>query len=211
MSQRTISELTELDATPADDDELVLVDVSDDTDSDEGTSKKVTRKNLVGGLALASDLSDHEADTNNPHSVTKSQLGLGNVDNTSDATKNSAAATLTNKTILDTSNVVEEITTVTTSATPTPTGGSLKNALYITALGEAATLGAPTGTPANGNKLFIRIKDDGTGRGLSFNSVYRAIGVDLPTTTTASKTMYIAAIYNSADSKWDVVEVLEEE
>lgn len=32
--------------------------------------------------ALASDLSDHIADTANPHSVTKSQVGLGNVENT---------------------------------------------------------------------------------------------------------------------------------
>lgn len=38
------------------------------------------------------DLEDHVANTSNPHSVTKSQVGLGNVDNTSDATK--LAATL---------------------------------------------------------------------------------------------------------------------
>ena len=43
---------------------------------------------------------DHSQDTStNPHNVTKSQVGLGNVDNTSDATKNAAAATLTNKTL----------------------------------------------------------------------------------------------------------------
>lgn len=43
---------------------------------------------------------DHSQDTStNPHNVTKSQVGLGNVDNTSDATKNAAATTLTNKTL----------------------------------------------------------------------------------------------------------------
>jgi hypothetical protein len=36
---------------------------------------------------------------NTPTGITKSDVGLGNVDNTSDATKNSAVATLTNKTI----------------------------------------------------------------------------------------------------------------
>lgn len=41
----------------------------------------------------------HIASVSNPHSVTKTQIGLGNVDNTSDATKNSAIATLTNKTL----------------------------------------------------------------------------------------------------------------
>ena len=32
-------------------------------------------------------ITDHKADTSNPHGVTKSQVGLGNVDNTSDANK----------------------------------------------------------------------------------------------------------------------------
>lgn len=43
-------------------------------------------------------ISDHEADINNPHSVTKNQIGLGNVDNTSDADKpiSTAAQTVLN-------------------------------------------------------------------------------------------------------------------
>lgn len=40
-------------------------------------------------------ISDHEADINNPHSVTKNQIGLGNVDNTSDADKPISAAAQT--------------------------------------------------------------------------------------------------------------------
>jgi hypothetical protein len=40
-------------------------------------------------------LSTHEADTNNPHSVTKAQVGLSNVDNTSDANKPISDATQT--------------------------------------------------------------------------------------------------------------------
>ncbi len=36
---------------------------------------------------VAADLTTHEQDTNNPHNVTKAQVGLGNVDNTSDADK----------------------------------------------------------------------------------------------------------------------------
>ena len=35
----------------------------------------------------AQDLSDHITDDNNPHSVTKTQVGLSNVDNTSDINK----------------------------------------------------------------------------------------------------------------------------
>jgi len=41
----------------------------------------------------------HIASTSNPHSTTATQLGLGNVDNTSDVTKNAASVTLTNKTL----------------------------------------------------------------------------------------------------------------
>src|SRR5690606_29803996 len=39
------------------------------------------------------DLAAHEADADNPHSVTKAQVGLGNVDNTSDADKPVSTAT----------------------------------------------------------------------------------------------------------------------
>lgn len=114
---------------------------------------------------------------------------------------------LTNKTLIDTTNVIEEITTTASSATPTPTGGSLRNFFTVTALAAGATFAAPSGTPVNGNKLLKRIKDNGTARTLAFNAIYRAIGVTLPTTTVINKTMYIASVYNGADSKWDVVYV----
>jgi hypothetical protein len=53
----------------------------------------------VDTRATSTALTTHTSNTSNPHSVTKSQVGLGNVDNTSDATKNAAVATLTNKTL----------------------------------------------------------------------------------------------------------------
>lgn len=45
------------------------------------------RIGAVVGLAEASSLAAHIGDSSNPHSTTKAQVGLGNVDNTSDATK----------------------------------------------------------------------------------------------------------------------------
>jgi len=45
--------------------------------------------------SAASDLLDHIADTDNPHAVTKAQVGLGNCDNTSDANKPISTATQT--------------------------------------------------------------------------------------------------------------------
>ena len=46
-------------------------------------------------VAKASDLDAHEARTDNPHNVTKVQVGLGNVDNTSDVNKPVSNATQT--------------------------------------------------------------------------------------------------------------------
>lgn len=50
MADAKVPALTELNATPADADELYIVDKSDTTDDATGTSKKITRTNLVGGL-----------------------------------------------------------------------------------------------------------------------------------------------------------------
>jgi hypothetical protein len=118
--------------------------------------------------------------------------------------------TLTNKTIIASTNVLTETTTVESSATPTPTGGSLRNALYVTALAAAAEFQEPSGTPANGNTLIIRVTDDGTARALTYDAIYQGIGVDLPSTTTASKTIYMGFIYNSTAVKWDCLAVSEE-
>ncbi len=80
----------------------------------------------------------------------------------------------------------------------------------ITGLSTNLTINAPTGTPTNGQKLILRIQDDGTSRLLSWNIIYEVIGVTLPTTTNANKKMYIGCIYNSTDSTWDVVAINEE-
>ncbi len=87
---------------------------------------------------------------------------------------------------------------------------SLTNDMVIaTALSQATTIAAPTGSPVQGEKLIVRLKDNGTARALTWNSIYRA-GTDilLPSTTTLSKTLYCAFIYNSTDTKWDLVGVV---
>lgn len=119
--------------------------------------------------------------------------------------------TLTTKTLIATSNVVEEITTTASDATPNPTGGSLRNFYTITALAEAAEFAAPSGTPANSNKLIIRVLDNGTARALTWNAIYRRLEFALPTTTVISKTLYLGFLYNSAGSgTWDMVAINQE-
>lgn len=75
--------------------------------------------NLVNSAGLAAALSDETGTglavfNNSPNIITptgivKGDVGLGNVDNTSDATKNSAVATLTNKTIDGDDNTVQDL------------------------------------------------------------------------------------------------------
>jgi hypothetical protein len=84
----------------------------------------------------------------------------------------------------------------------------------ITALANALTINADSGSPVDGQKTTFRIKDNGTGRALTWTTgsakSFRAIGVTLPTTTVANKTVYVGCIYNAADSRWDVVSVAQE-
>jgi len=116
----------------------------------------------------------------------------------------------TNKDMTSATNTFATVTTTASSATPTPTGDSRQNELYITALAAGATIASPTGTPVNGNRLIMRIKDNGTTRSLAWNAIYRAIGIILPTATVVSKTVYVGFIYNSADSKWDAIATQQE-
>jgi hypothetical protein len=72
----------------------------------------------------------------------------------------------------------------------------------------AITLAQPSGTPVNGQKLLIRLKDDGTARGITWTTssgAFREIGITLPTTTVLGKVTYVGCVYNSADNFWDAV------
>lgn len=75
----------------------------------------------------------------------------------------------------------------------------------------AITFLAPSGTPVNGQRLMIRIEDNGSSRGITWTTTsgaFRAVGVTLPTATTASKITYVGCIYNSTDIFWDVIAVV---
>jgi len=85
----------------------------------------------------------------------------------------------------------------------------------ITALANALTINADANaSPADGQRMMFRFKDNGTARALTWTTgatnAFRAVGVTLPTTTVASKLVYIGCIYNSADSRWDAVAVSQE-
>ena len=114
--------------------------------------------------------------------------------------------TLTNKRI-DPRVLVEA-----NNATPAPNVANIDMYIMTGATGTV-TFGVPTGSPVQGQKLTIRIKDNGTAKTLAWSAAtngYRACGVPLPTITVAGKTMYVGCIYNATDSKWDVVSLTQE-
>jgi hypothetical protein len=85
----------------------------------------------------------------------------------------------------------------------------------LTGLANALTINADANaTPADGQKIMFRIKDNGTAQALTWTTgstnSFRVIGTTLPTTTVANKTVYVGCIYNVADSRWDVVAVGQE-
>ncbi len=102
-------------------------------------------------------------------------------------------------------------TTTTTASTATLTPDiSAGDTFTITAQAAALSVANPTGTPVNGQKMIIRIKDNGTARAITWSGTqYRASSdLALPTTTVINKTMYLGFIWNSTDSKWDLLAFL---
>ena len=63
----------------------------DEVDTELG--KKLDTTTATSTYATQTSLTSHTSNTENPHSVTKAQVGLGNVDNTSDANKPISTAT----------------------------------------------------------------------------------------------------------------------
>lgn len=142
-------------------------------------------------------------DYSSSSTVTADSLGLGDVDNTSDATKNSAVAVLENKTI-------KRRVGTTSSASSLTIAADTYDVYRITALAANLTINSPSGTVYDGQPLLITIKDNGTARTLTWNSVFRVIGTTLPSTTVINKYNVIGCVWNNGDSKWDVLMALQE-
>jgi len=73
----------------------------------------------------------------------------------------------------------------------------------VTALAEAITVNAPSGTPTDGQTLILTFKDNGTGRVINWNEIFVGIGVTLPAITVAGKRLKVGLMYSSDSSKWE--------
>jgi hypothetical protein len=112
------------------------------------------------------------------------------------------AQTLTNKRI-DPRGVAAAATTGTLTI-----NGDTTDVYKAEGLTGNITLAQPSGTPVDGQKLLLRLEDDGSARTITWTTsagAFRAVGVTLPTTTVATKITYVGCIYNATDSFWDAV------
>jgi hypothetical protein len=138
---------------------------------------------------------------------------MSSITNTGTVTFPTATTTLVGTATTDTltnKRITDRVTSTASTGTPTP-DVSTTDQFVLTALAVPATFGVPTGSPTDGQKLIIRILDNGTARALTWTTTsggYRVIGTTLPTTTVVSKTTYVGCIYNTAASFWDVVAVV---
>jgi hypothetical protein len=135
---------------------------------------------------------------NSPTGIVKGDVGLGNVDNTSDATKNSATVTLTNK------RITKRVASTADDATSVIDSDSYDE-YVLTAIANATEFSI-TGTPTDGQTLLIRFKDAGTSKALTWTGI-SALGVTLPTSTVAGKWHMVGVKYFSSGTTWYAVGV----
>jgi hypothetical protein len=143
------------------------------------------------------------------NSVEIAPVSVGKMDNVTIGVITPAAGTFS---LISSTRINPRVTNITSSSTITPPSDTVDQ-YSVTALAVPATIAIPSGTAVAGQKLTLRLKDDGTARALTWTTSaggYRVIGSTLPTTTVASKVVYIGCIYNSTESFWDVVAVAQQ-
>lgn len=130
-------------------------------------------------------------------SLVKGDVGLGNVDNTSDVNKPISTATQTALDALDTRVDVLEAPTVfalTDASTVTPNLNTAKN--FSWSLGSDRTL-APPSNPVNGANVVIAALASGAQRVLTIDSgIKLTTGITSPITIASGKTQYLGLRYN---------------
>lgn len=165
-------------------------------------STKVPTSRTVNAKALSANIT-----------LDKTDIGLANVDNTSDANKPISTATQTAldlKAALIVTNALDSrvstlesagVSTLTYSATVTPDANTAKS-FKLTMTGDAA-LAIPN-NGVEGTRLFIAVTASGADRTLTLNGSYRlTTGTSATIVIPNSKTQYIGLRYNG--TAWAVI------
>jgi len=173
-----------------------------------GTTGFTPNTSSTGVVTLAGTLTITNGGTGITTTPTNGQLLIGNGTNYTLSTLTSGVGiTVTNASGSITISNTQTPGTIASASTITPT---ITTAQYnVTALAVGTTFAIPS-VGADGQKLTIRIKDNGTAQTLAWTTTsggYRIIGSTLPTTTVAGKVTYVGCVYNAQDTFWDVVAV----
>ena len=175
---------------------------ADTTDAVSQINGKTGEVDLVASDILTDEtgitVQDHIDDNSNPHSVTKTQVGLGNVDDKSEATIFSDVGILTNKRI--TKRVSNESDAI--SITPNSDNYDIIYQSNSQSVGTL-TINNDTGVPTNGQSLLIKIKSTNV-QTFSWGNIYVSGIIPLPIATSGNgKIDYYAFLYDTVNSKWD--------
>lgn len=171
-----------------------------------GTTGLTPSSPTSGAIALAGTLVPANGGTGTSGVPGNGQLLIGNGSTYSVASLTQGSnISVTNASGSITLASVPRVLSATTATSLTPL--TTYDQYNFTALASGLTINAPTGSYVDGQKMMFRILDNGTARALTWNGTFTAIGVTLPTTTVASKMTYVGCIYNSANTRWDVIAV----
>ena len=163
------------------------------------TDIESTNMPTVGGTAILTSLT--------APNFTTIELGAGQTDTTLSRSAAGVLAvegvviptisstnTLTNKAI--TKRVVE-----TTDDATAVIDVAVTDVYSLTAVANNTTF-STTGSPVDGQEIWIRYKDAGVSKTITWDAIFVAIGITLPVATTASKWGYVKVIYNSGAAKF---------
>lgn len=123
--------------------------------------------------------------------------------------------------ILAANGILPRVNAQTTTTSPWAWNSDLYDQQSFSALANALTISVDAGTPTDGEKQILRFKDNATPRTLTFtggsSKAFRDMtgqltvsGSNWTYTTVASKTVYFGLVYNTADSRWDIIAVTQE-
>jgi hypothetical protein len=114
--------------------------------------------------------------------------------------------TLTNKRI----NPRVDTSTAGSSTTWTPNADTTDVFELSSTLSVNVSINNPSGTPVEGQRLMFRIKSDGSAHTLTWTGTQWRASVagtapPLPPTTNPNRNIYLGFVYNSTDTKWDLL------
>jgi len=198
MANKRFTDLATLTSI-ANGDLFPIVDISDTTDSAEGTTKKITRANL----GFAPSASPTFTGTVTLTGATLVNTGTLTLPTSTDTLVGKATTdTLTNK------RITARILSATSYTTNTGVSLNIDNLdqFIVTAQAGALLINNPTGTATEGQRLIVAVTGTAA-RALTYDTQFESSTVTLPTTTVTTARLNMGFIWRSDTSKWVIVAI----